>query len=435
MSGVFLSFLMCQVSAEAQKSYDKHDVRSMFRKSTKNLWINYLSGTADDCHVVDMIMGTDGSTCRGLYTLRSSQTTFFFDGMVRNNILHLTEYSTEDVPTGTLKATYDGENFKAMWYSLDKSRSVPMSLSIVSQFEQFQPSEKISSQWLRVFSGNLDGKNITLKIERLNEVYDITMEGNEISESVTLNGKGLSVEIFNPDFKSIPLKEKSIMVASSLPEKADILLRDENDYTSTQRLDVEQAIDYVPFSYAGFHSTLIGEIPQISHKKFDNWIKTEATEVFESVLQQHKKIKYGELGFRNKWVHHAECWVEWDLVTNEWLSGTLYMQSSLQKNMIKRAFIYDLRSSKLVNLEDFLVSKSDKDFVIEKAMYQALEEQYNPQNINIEDFKYVTMEVDGFKFTNDFCPVYGETTLRVPFKSIEQNLRNKNLLKSLQQKK
>jgi hypothetical protein len=45
------------------------------------------------------------------------------------------------------------------------------------------------------------------------------------------------------------------------------------------------------------------------------------------------------------------------------------------------------------------------------------------------------MEVDGFKFTNDFCPVYGETTLRVPFKNIEQNLRNKNLLKSLQQKK
>lgn len=403
----------------------------MFKKSTRNLWINYLSGTLDDCHVVDMIIGTDGTSCRGLYTLRSSNTTFFFDGIEKNHSLHLTEYSTEDVPTGIIWATYDGERFDAVWQGLDKNRPLPMSLSIVSQFEQYAMPDKLSDHWFRNFSGRVNGEDMALSIGRINNAYDILWATKDTSAAMTLSGKGISVEIFNADIKNFPLGESALMVASVLPEKADVIIKDENDYTSIVTLNLDQAIDYEPLSFANFHTLLVGEIPRTGHKKFDAWIKEETADILESVLQQHKKIKYGELGLRNKWIHQTDCWVEWDLVSKDWISGTLHLQSSLQRNMIKKSFIYDLRSSKLVNLDDFLISKSIKSSVVGKALYKVLETRQYPDDLKIEDLKYVTMDAHGFNFASDFCPIRGETVIHLPFKNIEQSLRNKNLLRNL----
>lgn len=426
-----MGILLLSSPINAQKTYSKNDVRAMFRKSTKNLWINYLSGTLDGHHIVDMIMGSDGNTCRGLYTLRESGDTFYFDGIDKNHILSLAEYSTDDMPTGTIKGTYDGEILEALWFNIERNRQMSLSLSIVNNFENFKKPTLLSQQWLRVFSGQIEGQNILLKIERQEDIYLITHFKETTSETYSQNGKDLSIEIFNTDFRNSPLSDKSIMIESNLPLRADILFKEENGYSSTSSLNLLYKLDYESYTYADFNSILIGELPRIYHKKFDAWIEKETLESLESIIKKHKKLKYGEVGLRNKWMHKSECWVEIDLYNKDWISGTLMLQSSLQKEVEKHPFIFDLKSSKILTIEDFLINKSDKAFIIEKALYNAIDFEKNLQNRHIEDFKYVTMSSDGFKFSTDFCSIYGEKTLYIPFESIEQYLKNKNLLRSL----
>ncbi len=427
---IVITFLTLQ-GIYAQKVYTKADVRALFKKSTKNLWINYLSGTLDGRYVVDMIIGSDGKECKGLYTLRESGHTFFFEGLDKDHSLKLAEFTVDDKNTGTIMGHYDGEKLDAHWQNIAKNRTALLSLSIVNSFDDFQMPIELPHHWIRDFSGQIDGKEVNFTIKRNNDDYNISYLRDSIFETHLLKGKGLSVEIFNIDFKDNLLSGKSLMVESSLPSRADIVFKDENGYSSTLGLSLYYKMDFEEYAYVDFHTMLLCEKPKIDHKKFDVWMQEEIYNFKEYSLKKHKKLKYGDLGISQKWIHQADCWFEIDLYTKEWISGTIYYQSSLQKEVEKRAFIYDLKLSKLINVEDFFNSKLDKILMLEKTIYQHIENEKSYKNLDIESFKYATMNNEGFRYTTDFCPIYGEKSILIPFASIEQNLKNKSLNKTL----
>ena len=122
----------------AQKKYTKADVREMFPVNIKDLWINTLSGHLDAVHIVDMIIGTDGHTCKGLYTMRNSGVTFFFEGDDIDHQLKLVELTSDARMSGFIYGTYDGENLEAQWMNADKNRAMSLKLSFVNSFENHQ---------------------------------------------------------------------------------------------------------------------------------------------------------------------------------------------------------------------------------------------------------------------------------------------------------
>ena len=153
-----LCFPISLTPVSGQVAYTKTDVRNMFPSNTKNLWINYLSGLIDNRHAADMIIGTDGHTCKGLYTLRSSNTTFFFDGLNQDQDLRLAEMNGESRLTGFIDGTYDGTTFDGYWQNKDKNLRFPFKFSFVNAFEDFIPDARISNQWLRNYKGTMAEK-------------------------------------------------------------------------------------------------------------------------------------------------------------------------------------------------------------------------------------------------------------------------------------
>jgi len=431
LASILFFLLLCGKGVYSQRVYTKADVRAMFKKSTKNLWINYLSGTIDGRYAVDMIIGSDGKDCMGLYTLRESGHTFFFEGMDKDQNLRLAEFSIDDKNTGIITGHYDGEKIEAQWFNIEKNRNAQFSLSIVNSFENYQKPSTIPYQWIRNFNGQIEGQNVNFTITKNLDNYFIVYVRDTISETHEVKGKNLTVEILNINFKDRLLTGKSIMLEASLPSRADIVFKDENGYSSTVGLNLNYKMDYEEIAYADFHTLMLGEKPKIDHKKFDIWINDEINKWIETALKKHQKIKYGDLGARQKWIHQADCWFEIDLYSKEWISGTIYYQSSIQKEVEKLSFIYDLKLSKRINVEDFFNSKSDKMLILEKNIYKQIEKDSQFKNLDAESFKYVTMNTEGFKYTTDFCPIYGEKSLLISFESIEQNLKNKSLNKTL----
>ena len=137
-------FLTCfPPSGNSQNPYSstaiREEVKSLFDKKTKNVWVVLSCGKLDQTHVVDMAFGTDGHTIRGFYFLRSSGERYYIDGDENNGIFKLVETNKRGKTTGFIIGKFDGHDFSGKWIDADKRNSLPFETTVVESFEQYHP--------------------------------------------------------------------------------------------------------------------------------------------------------------------------------------------------------------------------------------------------------------------------------------------------------
>lgn len=434
ISLLFSVLLILSGTTIAQKKYTKTDVREMFPSNVKDLWINTLSGHIDDIHIIDMIIGTDGQTCKGLYSIRNSGTTFFFEGDDINHHLKLVELTSESRTSGFIYGKYDGENFEAIWMNTNKDRTLPMNLSFVNSFEQHLPDRCKQSQWQRIFSGKVDDKTLKVQIIRHDLTFSIACyEDGKKMEEIKL-GNDKRVEVFDLTFKNSILTGKSLVVDTSNLNNISIIHLDEGGYEVSSLLKIESSLDFACYEYADYYSKLIAVKLESGHKKFDVWIEQKyKTWIDESIVKLKKSTI--NFGTKDRWIQSAEGWVEVDLYTSDIISGTLYLQTSVHNETEKIAFIYDLKNGKEIKVQDIFDGKFDSKQYF-NAIIPARKKEINWSNeckkwVENENFQYVTLKENGFCFRTNFNTIYGEKEILVPYFMVEQNFKNRNLLKDI----
>ncbi|MBL0099903.1 MAG: hypothetical protein IPP49_07520 [Saprospiraceae bacterium] len=419
----------------SQTKYTKADVREMFPSNTKDLWINYLSGTLDDKHVADMIIGTDGHTCKGLYTMRSSNTTFFFDGEDRDHQLRLVELTANGRTSGFIYGNYDGEKFYGQWMNGDKNLSLPFQLRIVNSFDNYIPAKCHHSQWQRIFAGRIDDKPVRLHIQRDKQLYSMTLyEGGHKTKDVFI-GDGSRVELLEFKIENSVLSRKWATIDTSNLDKLDIIYLDDNNYEVSSTLKAEAILDYECYEYADYYSKLESIRPLSKHKKFDIFIENSLKKWLTENIEKLKNTNQEEIGTKDRWIQEANSWVEVDLFLDDIISGTIYMQTSWSPVTEKKAFIFDLKNGKEMILQDIFdnkfASKSYFDLVISD---QKENTKWSPEVknwIEKQKFDFVTLSDEGILFKTPFSTIYGEKEILVPYTSVAAHIKNKNLLKDI----
>ncbi|MBK9733961.1 MAG: hypothetical protein IPO92_02910 [Saprospiraceae bacterium] len=217
-------------SVQAQAVKTKADVRSMFPVETRDLWINYLSGTLDGKHVVDMIIGTDGHTCKGLYTMRSSGITFMFEGHEIDKQLKLVELNSDFKTTGFLFGNYDGQKFDGLWMNVNRNLRLPFNLIYVNSFEDFRPLNNGYHNWIQHYSGKINNEQCTLSIIRENDVYTCIVKQNNVRYKDIMPAKEGRVIMLELNFPLTVLNKKWAVIDTLNLDKIDIMHLDENGY-------------------------------------------------------------------------------------------------------------------------------------------------------------------------------------------------------------
>ncbi len=427
-------FQLCPSMLISQRSYTKDDVRDMFPSNTKNLWINYLSGTFDNKHATDMIIGTDGHTCKGLYTLRSSNTTFFFDGEDKGKQLKLAEMNGDSRFTGFLNGNYDGEVFDGSWMDKDKNITLPVHLSFVNAFENFTPNKKLIFQWNRIFSGEIEGQPIRFQLTRNQNIYGIILTDDKGTRNrVSTQGKGSRVEMIKFEFENSILSDKWIMLDTSNLEKLDIIYANENGYEVVSSFQSEKRLDYQIYEYADFHSRLECISPTTGSKRFDTWMTSVFKKWLDDNLKELKSIGRDAYGTTDRWIQCAHGWVEVSLFDGILISGTVYMQTSWNNETAKIPFIYDLRYGREINLQDIFDNKFDSkeyfrilipDLIKAKVWSPAIKSWAETQSFN-----HISLREEGIGFSTPYSTIYGEKEIVIPYNTIEQNLKPRYILK------
>lgn len=426
---VWYAVLLIPVSqVSAQKIYTKADVREMFPVNTKNLWINYLSGLVDNRHIVDMIIGTDGHTCKGLYTLRSSNTTFFFDGQDHGQTIKLAEVNDQSRLTGFIDGTYDGSTFDGVWQNKEKNLKFSMKLSFVNAFENYNPEKKVCYQWLRSYKGAYSEKPYTIQIKREPKRFVCKYTDQSDYKSTRIaEVKGTRVEMFSAAFDSTFLIDKWILIDTVNLDKIDIIFPEENGHEVISSLRIDDTVEFENYEYADFKSRMECITPVTRSKRFDTWINKTFKSWLEDHIKKFRSTHSDDIGTDDRWNHTANGWVDVELYENDVISGLIYMQSSLSSKTEKIPFIYDIRYGKELKFQDIFDGKFDS-----KSYFGALipeMKQVANWNENVrswfknQSFNTICLKENGISFSTQFNTIYGEKEIIIPYERVKQYLR------------
>ncbi len=430
-----LASFIFPVNIDAQKQYTREDVRALFPANLKNLWINNLSGTLDGKHRVDMIIGTDGQMCKGLYMMHASGESFFFEGDNNKRELKLVEMTPDHKATGFISGHYDGTNFSGQWTNMDKSMYLNLELSNAPQTADKYKASCLNDIWYRLYSGKMNNDVVRLLVVKENKIFKLICYMDILKMVDVIPAKNRQLEMLKPNFTSPGWENNFILVDTSALQQVRIVQPSGHDFDLQAILKVADGLDFECFEYADYHTRLFVERPISTNKKFNKWIETKMTHWLEENLYDLKRIKRDQIGTKERWIQYAEGWVEIDLFTGDYISGTIYLQSSLKPNTKKIPFMYDLKQSKEMKLQDLFNKEFDvKDYFSHVIPAKKKEMTWQPEIkkwIDSEPFEYVTLKDSGLSAKTELSTIYGEKEILIPFSELEPHFKIKNLLKGL----
>lgn len=414
----------------------KSQVAAMFPPNTRDLWINYLSGTIDDLHVVDMIIGTDGHSCKGLYTMRNSGVTFTFEGDDNDHQLKLGELNNEGRLTGFLYGRYDGQRFDGLWMNTKKNLSLPFKLSFVNSFTDYKGLATDRCQWYQCFSGKVDNKNVKLAINREKELYTCQVwQDDRKNVDIILGRKEGVTTCLDLNMAKTVLNDKIAIIDTSNISKLEIKFRDTNGNETSTTLKSERRLDFETYEYADYLSRLECVRPILNHKKFDPWIEEKLVDWLDETISKLKATNPKNIGTYERWTQLFSGWVEVDLYIDDVISGTIYMQSSQSPKTEKIPFIYDLKSNKEIEIATLFNEDFDsKDYFKHALPAKKKEVKWKPEVktwVDGQKFSHVTLKDNGFCFKTDFSTIYGEKEIIIPYQELAVNLKNRSVIKEL----
>ncbi len=417
----------------------KSQVSAMFPPNTRDLWINYLSGTIDGLHVVDMIIGTDGRSCKGLYTLRNSGVSFTFEGDDNDHQLKLVELNAEGRHTGFLFGSYDGQSFDGLWMNTKKNLALPFKLNFVNSFSDYKGVSSDKCQWYQCFSGKLDNKQIKLTINRDKDIYTCQVWQDDRKNVDIVTGKtDGNLTILDLNIPKTLLNNKVAILDTSNLSRIEIKYKNEIGNETSTSLKSERRLEFDSYEYADYLSRLECVRPVLKHKKFDSWIEKKLVEWMDDNISKLKSTNPKTIGTYERWTQLFNGWVEIDLYLDDVISGTIYMQSSQQSITEKIPFIYDLKNSKDIQLQSLFNEDFDsKDYFTQVIPAKKKEVKWKPEIKNwveAQKFSYVTLKDTGICFKTEFSTIYGEKELIIPYKELAIHLKNRSIIKELLEK-
>src|SRR5690606_18440727 len=134
----------------------RDEVKSLFDRDIKNVWVILSSGKLDDMHIIDMAFGTDGHHVKGFYYLRSSGERFEIDGYEKNNQYTLVETSKRGKTTGVILGKFDGNAFSGEWMNANKKNPLSLETKVLSSFDQYQPVLCDHKIWHGYYTGKIE---------------------------------------------------------------------------------------------------------------------------------------------------------------------------------------------------------------------------------------------------------------------------------------
>ena len=411
---IFFLFVMVFPSTNllCQKVLDKSMVRQLFPNTTKNLWIHLLEGSLDGTFGLQMVLGTDGHTCKGYYKATSTDEIYYFEGTDDESKITLTEFKDDGIPIGFIVGSYDGQRLSGLWRDKLKSNTMNLDLHYVDKFSVPMTNNCTDPDKIMYYSGKLHGQNITVQLYQHDKLSEFVMKS-----------KNLNIKEATPFQNSLRLNYTFNLNGQDIVMSLDTTENDKLQITSANDIftwSPETSIKFQCTEKLDFSTGYKMAFPTMGEKNFDAWILSKMKSMVKSADPNQKSKD-------KRWKYLSDIWSEIHYVDKNLVSGCIYAHDSRSIDPSKEQFTYDISSHKPLSVDALL----NNDIELKKWLATYIDKYFQSMKAETKkqfsksDFKYIYLTTDGLAVSTNFNTIYGEETMQVPYSEMHDILKDK----------
>jgi hypothetical protein len=423
---VFLAIALSGQSHHSSLSV-REEIKSLFDKKTKNVWVVLISGKLDNTYVIDMAYGTDGHIYKGFYYLRSSGQRFEIEGEEVNGQLMLVESADTGKSTGYIIGKFDGLDFSGQWMNIQKNNSLPVTGQKVEQFDDFHPVLCDARAWHYYYKGKIENEETQIYIDKNENYYFIYYKyKNTVGRDTILNTT-------NNDALVFPITDtyEAILTKDAL----DYVILEKKENFQNYLIKRVASADYECYEFANFTTLIETMRPVVKNQKFVKWLDDEFSSWHESGNKKIKTYPDEFISNENRYKDLGYGWVEISFLTDEYISGNVFTQSSWKKGTGKKSFIFDLKSNKNLDAGSWILQSLENKHVLDSLISIKKESLiYNDEKLNKwvseQNFDNIILKKEGISFQTGFSTIFGEHEIILYYEDLKPFCKNRSVLKN-----
>lgn len=363
-------------------------------------------------HPIELNLEINGAQCKGQYTLLSSGETFWLEGEQKDGAIHLAEQDSLGNTSGFLKGKINKQEIIGEWSNLAQDQFIP--------FRFAKKEKEVGVAIYQKFAGQLLDSDAEISVQRyLDQEVSAFLWLENKQEYVPLQGhyqaQEKSLFLFSTDpnktyFTSIELKHQ-------VDDTYDVVVLDVNGRKKFTTFELSNSYAFALQHFADYYNMFDISYPIFEKKAFDEWLSTYVKNWMRE-SDRHGKIQsilnkgnVDKLRFSNQ----VYGWTDISFLSSTILSGQLILQNPSKKLYEKKSFLFDLKSKKILELDDlFTDTKKIKSFIQKDAKPKLLAKQEIKESrllsewLSQQELKHVHFESGQFVFSTDFHPIFGE---------------------------
>ncbi len=419
------------------------DMKSLFPEADSLQWVRAYCGYWNELHTVGLQLGYDGTHCRGWVRYGNTGTRLKWEGVWQDGEFRVYESDTLEGQCAFIQGRMTDNRLTADWQNTPRSLGAQLVLSRcdnTADLAEYAPPER----WLRYYTGVVGNDPITLLLQRdaTARVRGVWYFPHRDTAWVAAGYVDTAKGVYELKPQPIGSHPGATVVLDSFVSKKAVMHWTQSDGVFQHGvLKWKEAYPVEVFVYMDYYSDIAFRYPVLKSPAFNNWFgqlisdwMRECTQFTTAFRESHPLPDA-----KQRASIRAFSWTDTELITRRIASGQVHYSNSWSQTDYGRAFNFDLKKEKEINLEDiFKPEFSYKTFVeafirprlrthtlYEDADFRAWLDQ--------EDFRIFLIRRDGITFSTRFNYIFGEASVTIPYGELQSYISATSPVRSVMQ--
>lgn len=396
------------------------------------IWIKTYQGTLNNIHEMQLILGFNGSVCRGMYFYPSSGIGFMLEGQETSTGLELMEVDQDENISAYIVLKNDEGILQGSWNHVEQDISISINLQEVKQLtEVISPCAENS--WQRIYKGTLDDSKLSVNLQKESNVQalEVLLEIDGIPFRFNADCRTPECYNFIFDFSELSSLYNSLAFVLQDREVLNISAAHKDGTLSQVALNLDQEMEFECLNFVDYTTRFDLIYPILRNKAFDTWIDYRVNDWKNRINGEIKNLKIENPGEvpTDRFIFEAIGWVDIVYFSDKIVSGTLTFQKNWSSESERISFNYVINKKKHLSVSDLFDSKFDYDdyftkFVKDqKENYVPFKEPILKNWIADQDFSHLNLTDEGIVLSTDFHTVFGSQKIVLPYTDVEKHLK------------
>lgn len=397
----------------------------------------------DELHPVKVKLGYNGVYCRGIAKYGSAGLELKWEGLIEEGELRAHEVDSLDGHCGLIQGKFIDSLLLVTWQNMNRTIGTRINLTLCEEHSQLL-TDNYPDLWLRNYTGMVANTPVNILLQknasdRLRGVFYFSLK--DTSWASTGNAIATDQYLLRPnDHNNIFLRD-SILIDSFIAKQGKIHWKDTTGVISNGELKLKAAYPMATYLYMDYFSNFAFIYPELKSAAFNNWFgqlisdwQRDCTQEAAAFSEVHP-LPMPELRASVR----AYGWSDTELITKRIISGQVNYTCTWSTGEYSRAFNFDLKKGREINIEDIFKPEFNYKLFIDAFIRRNFTQHplYDDPDfrawLDQEDFRIFTIRGDGITFSTKFNIIYGRVHITIPFKELDPYITKSSAVRTVMQ--